>query len=47
MAPISSKGIGLSGIYSTGVGQIQSPGTMQNSATNDQMDLKLRRNKRI
>jgi len=47
IAPISSKRFELSGAPSTGVGQTHSPGTMQNSSTNDQMEKKLRKDKRV
>ena len=38
IAPISSKKFELSGQPSTGVGQTHSPGTMQSSSTNDQLE---------
>ena len=47
IVPISSKRIELSGGPSTGVGQTHSPGKMQSSSTNDQMEWKLRKDKRV
>jgi len=46
-APISSKIIELSGAPVTGIGQTHSSGTMQSSSTNDQMERKLRKDKRV
>ena len=45
IAPISSKRIELSGTSSTEIGQIRSLGTMQGSATSDQVEWKLRKDK--
>ena len=45
IGPISSKRMELSGAPSGGVGQTHSPGTMQSSSTNDQMEWKLRKDK--
>jgi len=47
IVPISSKRIELSGSPSIGAGQTHSPGTMQSSSTNDQMEWKLRKDKKV
>jgi len=47
IAPISSKRIEISGAPSTGVGQTHSPGKMQISSTNDQMEWKLGKDKQV
>ena len=47
IAPISSKSIELSGAPSTGVGQTHSPGIMESSSTNDQMEWTLRKDKQV
>jgi len=47
IVPISSKRIQLSGALSTGFGQTHSPGTMQSSSTNGQMEWKRKKDKPV
>ena len=47
IVPISQKRIELSGAPNIGVGQTDSPGTIQNSSTYDQMEWKLRKDKQV
>ena len=47
IAPLSSKRIELSGAPSGGIRKTHSPGKMQYSSTNDQMERKLRKDKQV
>ena len=47
MRQYPQKTIELSGAPSTGVWQTHSPGTMQSSSTNDQMEWKFKKDKRV